>query len=284
MSGVDAAPTVLFGNDYLNTGVRSGFHLRCGFWLDRCATCGIEAGGLFLDGVTDRGLTGNQPGAIIGGPFFNTQTNAPDFQIVSVPGSVSGRAAIDAASHELCGADVAFRTAICCDCRGRLDWLVGYRYLSFDDSLRVFEDLRPTTAPFTPGSRIDVADGFTASNRFHGLLLGLAGEYRLDCWYLPGARHDQFWGDFPPVDHRGRDVRRGPPAPARRLPGGLLALSSNSGIASGSAWVGVFELSHLADHRPRSINPEAAGGPSCPSAGTASPGCRSGRTAPRSRP
>ena len=45
--------------------------------------------------------------------------------------------------------------------------------------------MHPTVAPFPPGSRIGVADGLAATNRFHGLLAGLAGEYRLDA-YLDG--------------------------------------------------------------------------------------------------
>jgi hypothetical protein len=243
ISGPGAPPTVLFGNDNLNTGVRSGFQLRGGFWLDQCATCGIEAGVLFLDGVTDRGLAGDRPGAIIGRPFFNTLTNAPDFQIVSVPGSVSGRAAIDAASHELCGADVAISKAICCDCRGRLDFLVGYRYLSFDDSIRAFEDLHPTTAPFTPGSHIGVSDGFTASNQFNGLLLGLAGEYRFDCWYIQGRGTISFGETSRRATIAGMTAIAIPPLQAVVSPGGLLALSSNSGTASESDWVVVPELS-----------------------------------------
>ena len=103
-----------------------------------------------------------------------------------MPGILSGRAVVEAESSQLCGADVAFRKAICCDGRGRLDALVGYRFLSFDDAVRVFEDLHPTVAPFPPDSRIGVADGFAATNRFHGLLLGLGGEYPLDGWFVAG--------------------------------------------------------------------------------------------------
>jgi len=40
---------------------------------------------------------------------------------------------------------------ICCDDCGRLDCVVGYRFLSFDDEVRIYEDFRPTVAPFPPG-------------------------------------------------------------------------------------------------------------------------------------
>lgn len=70
---------------------------------------GIEAGGLFLHGITDRGRADNTPGVIVGRPFFNALTNAPHFEIVSVPGSVSGRVAMTQ-PHTNC-AGLTFRSA-----------------------------------------------------------------------------------------------------------------------------------------------------------------------------
>jgi hypothetical protein len=237
------ASLVLFGNDNLDGESRTGFQFRGGFWLDSCATCGIEAGGLFLNGVTDRGRAGGAPGAIIGRPFFNALTSAPDFEIVSVPGAVTGGAAIDAAAHALCGADIAFRHALCCDCRGRLDWLLGYRFLSFDDAVGAFEDIRPTTAPFTPGTRFGVADGFTATNRFHGLLVGLTGEYQFNSWYVQGRGAISLGDTSRRVTIAGATSIQSPPLPPVLSPGGLLALSSNSGTVSESERTLVPELS-----------------------------------------
>jgi hypothetical protein len=243
MPGPGGPSLVLFGNDNLNGDVRSGFQFRGGFWLDSCQTCGIEAGGLFLNGVTDSGRAGNSPGAIIGRPFFNALTNRPDFEIVSVPGSVFGGAAIDAAAHELCGADFAFRQAICSDCRGRLDWLVGYRFLSFDDALHAFEDIRPTAAPFTPGTRLDVADSFTTTNRFNGFILGLSGEYQFDSWYAQ-ARGTLSLGDTSRrVTIAGSTSIQSPGLAPVVSPGGLLALSSNNGTVSESEPTLIPELS-----------------------------------------
>src|SRR5215213_3506853 len=121
--------TVLFPDGSLNGDGRSGFQLRGGLWLDGCATCGIEAGTLFLCESADRARVGDTPGTVVGRPFFNTLLGTPDIELVSVPGTLSGRAAVEAESSQFCGADVAFRKAICCDCRGRLDALVGYRFL-----------------------------------------------------------------------------------------------------------------------------------------------------------
>ena len=222
-------PTVLFPNESLNGGGRSGFQVRGGLWLDAGETFGVEAGALYLCESTDQGEAGNTPGTVIGRPFFNAQLGAPDVELVSVPGVLSGASAAIAASSNFCAADLAFRKAICCDCRGRLDWLVGYRFLSFDDSVQVVEDLRPLADPFPAGSRLGVADGFTARNRFHGLLVGLAGEYRLDPWFVEGRLGVSFGRTERKATIAGQTFFDIPPDPPVALPGGLLAVSTNSG-------------------------------------------------------
>jgi len=234
-------PTVLFPDGSLNGDGRSGFQLRGGLWLDECATWGVEAGTLYLCQSTDRARVGDTPGRVIGRPFFNALTGAPDVELVSLPGALSGRAGVDADGSQFWAADLALRKAICCDCRGRLDCLVGYRFLSYDDSVRVVEDLHPTTAPFPPGSQIGVADGFTTTNRFHGLLLGLAGEYRLGGWFVEGRLAASVGRTFRTATVAGQTSFHFPPEAPLVLPGGLLALSTNSGGLSTSDWTVVPE-------------------------------------------
>jgi hypothetical protein len=233
--------TVLFPDGSLNGDGRSGFQLRGGLWLDGCGSCGIEAGALFLCESTDHARVGDAPGTVIGRPFFNALLGAPDVELVSVPGILSGRAAVEAESSQLCGIDVAFRKALCCDGRGRLDGLIGYRFLSYDDAVRVTEDLHPTVAPFPPGSRIGVADGFAATNRFHGLLVGLAGEYRLDGWFVEGRLTASVGRTFRTATVAGQTSFTIPPEIPLALPGGLLALSTNTGSVSTSDWAVVPE-------------------------------------------
>jgi hypothetical protein len=240
---VTSQPSVLFGDRNLNGDVRNGFQLRGGFWLDECGTCGIDAGMLYLSGAAHRARVGDTPGTVIARPFTNALTNLPDAELVSVPGALSGRATIDAVSSDFWGADVALRKLICCDCRGRLDCLVGYRFLSYGDSVRVAEDLHPLVAPFPPGTRITVADSFTAENRFHGALFALAGEYRRGGWYVQGRGGFSVGGSIRRATITGATSIQVPPAPPTALPGGLLALSSNSGSYSSSDCVIVPEAS-----------------------------------------
>ena len=131
-------PTVLFGDKQFDGGFRSGFQLRGGLWLDEYGTVGLEAGMLFLGGLAERGQGGDLIRArSLGGVL--QRRDAPDFQIVSSLGAVAGRASIDVTSSDFWGAEAAFRKLICCDCRGRLDCLVGYRFLSYGDTVRVTE-------------------------------------------------------------------------------------------------------------------------------------------------
>ena len=165
--------TVLFGGN-LNDNFRNGFQLRGGFWLNDCGTCGLEAGMLFLGGLAQRTSVGDTTGTVIGRPFFNAVTNMPDEQLISVPGTLSGRSGQLRLVQLLGGGCGLPQDDLLCaaDCNsgGRLDAVLGYRFLSYGDSVSVTEDLSPLTAPFPSGTRIGVSDSFTAQNQFHGML------------------------------------------------------------------------------------------------------------------
>jgi hypothetical protein len=236
-------PVTLFGDRDVNGGVRSGIQLRGGLWLDEAGTCGIEAGMLNLCSRSQHAAFGDTPGMIIARPFINATTGLPDAELVSFPGVLSGNGGVDAKSSGFCAADIGLRKLICCDGCGRLDCVVGYRFLSFDDEVRIHEDLRPTVAPFPPGSRIRLSDSFEAENRFHGLLIALAGEYRVDAWYVQGRAGVSVGRTFRRATISGATEIETPPDPPVVQPGGLLALPSNSGRHSSSDWACVPEVS-----------------------------------------
>jgi putative beta barrel porin BBP7 len=238
-----SATSLIAGGEHANAGLRNGFQIRGGFWLNECGTCGLDAGLLYLPGVAERAAFGDTPGTVTARPFFNPVTNSPDAEFVSVPGLLSGRAAIDAVSSDFWGVDVGLRKLICCDCCYRLDCIVGYRFLSYGDALHINEDLQPTTAPFPPGTRITVSDNFTAENRFHGMLFAVAGEFRHGEWYAQARGGFSIGGTFRTATISGATTIQVPPAAPVVLPGGLLALSTNSGNFSSSEWVIVPEVS-----------------------------------------
>ena len=170
----------------------------------------------------------------------STPCSAPDVELVSVPGVLSGRAAVEAESSRLCGADVAFRKAICCDGRGRLDGLVGYRFLSFDDAVRVFEDLHPTVAPFPPvgdrrGRRVRGDQPVPRPAPRAGRRVPARRVVR------GGPAGGERRPDLPDGDRGRADVVQHPPGgpagPARRAAG----ISTNTGSVSTSDWTVVPE-------------------------------------------
>ena len=85
--------TVLYGGDKANTDYRSGFRLTGGIWLDDCGTWGLDGDFFFLGRSRDSNAAGSDPSGspILTRPFFNTLTNAPDAELVSVPGVLAGR-------------------------------------------------------------------------------------------------------------------------------------------------------------------------------------------------
>ena len=88
-----------------------------------------------------------------------------------------------------------------------------------------------------------MVDEFTASNQFHGLLIGVAGEYRMNYWFVKGRAALSFGGTFREATISGATSVHVPPLAPVTLPGGLLALSSNSGTFSESDWVFAPEAS-----------------------------------------
>src|SRR5262249_36413228 len=105
---------VVFGNQTVNDDLSPGFRLRTGAWIDCDHLWGVEGSFLYV-GSHSSGFQGNSDQfPILARPFFNTQTNAQDSQLLSFPGTLNG--AIDIGDHrgDLYGADVNGRCNLCC--------------------------------------------------------------------------------------------------------------------------------------------------------------------------
>jgi hypothetical protein len=114
-----------------------------------------------------------------------------------------------------------------------VDALGGYRYLRFSDGLSVTENLvstNPASPIFVPlGTLINVTDSFSTRNQFNGGDLGLAGQLWRGPWVL-GLLGKLAVGDNQQVvAATGSTSVTVPGHPTVVNPGGLLALSSNSG-------------------------------------------------------
>jgi hypothetical protein len=222
---------VLFGGTRLNDDVRPGFRVRGGLWLDCQQECGIEIGYFRLEGGGDGAAFASTGIPILTRPIINAQTGAPDAELVAFPGVLAGAAAVSS-SLELHGLDVNILKNICCSCCSRVDLLVGYRFLELTEELTIAENLivTETGGVVPPGTRFRIVDHFRTENRFHGAQFGLAGSFRRGDVFFDLRGTVALGVTEAETSIAGGTAITVPGAPPVSLPGGLLALSSNSGL------------------------------------------------------
>ncbi len=231
---------VLFGDRGFNDELHSGGRFTAGLWLNDCQTCGLEADFFFLGKRSDTFTAGGSgaPGsALIARPFFDTLLGIPSSELVAFPGLLSGSVSVRERSG-FNGWDV--NMVHCCinTCTCSLEWLAGFRALELDDSLTIHEDITVLpgiaalpglpTFPFIPGNRILVTDKFDTQNYFYGGQVGLRGEARFGRLFVNG-RGLVALGETHEVVGISGGTSILTPAGTLTLPGGLFALSSNSG-------------------------------------------------------
>ncbi len=191
---------ILFGGDRLLKENRSGGRLRFGLWLDRCYTHGIE-GDLFALENSDESFFGTSRLGypILARPFFNPLIGAEDAELVGFPDVIEGDVGVEA-ENSFSSAGLRWRCNLCCTerecappCRQpscnfcylpggtiRLDFLLGYRFMRFDESLLIFEDLNA----YPIDNQFQIFDYFDTETEFHGVDVGFAYEYHRCRWSL----------------------------------------------------------------------------------------------------
>ncbi|MBR0836033.1 BBP7 family outer membrane beta-barrel protein [Bradyrhizobium manausense] len=180
VAGVLGQPTttVLFGNSSVNDDWRSGGRITAGYWFDPQRSRGIEASffGLENIGTGFAADTGTYP--ILTRPFLNVATGAQDSMIVGFPGLGTGSINANETSR-LLGAGALYRQDLGMWSGQRVSALIGYRYLRSSDTLWITDTLNsPAFGVFTP------TDSFKATSNFHGVDLGLTGEWQNGPWSL----------------------------------------------------------------------------------------------------
>jgi hypothetical protein len=230
-AGVLGAPgtTVLFGDDRVNDEMRLGYRIRAGLWLDCDQTCGIEGDIFFLDPTGDGASFSSTGSPILGRPFLNAN-GAPDAQLVAFPGVIAGTVTASNDSTAW-GATVNARHRLCCGCNYRVDALLGYRFLGLSDTLTVGENLVATDpeGDIEAGTRFQIQDRFRTTNAFHGGQLGLKGEHWRGRAFLGWNVSVALGNVHQSIDIGGSTRIANPGQTLAVLPGGLLALQSNSG-------------------------------------------------------
>ncbi|QOZ50758.1 BBP7 family outer membrane beta-barrel protein [Bradyrhizobium sp. CCBAU 53338] len=249
VAGVLGQPTttVLFGNSTVNNDWRSGGRITAGYWFDPQRSRGIEASffGLETIGTGFAADSGAYP--ILTRPFINVLTGLPDALIAGFPGVSTGSVNASETSR-LLGAGALYRQDLNIQGLGmwsgqRISALIGYRYLRASDTLWITDTSTSLAfGTFTP------TDNFKAASNFHGLDLGLAGDWRNGPWSLEWRGKVALGAVFNTADVSGSTTST-VAAVTTTVPGGFLALASNSGHFSQTKFAVVPELSLKAGYQ-----------------------------------
>jgi hypothetical protein len=243
-AGVLGAPgtTVLFGNSDVNEDWRAGGRITAGYWFDPSRSRGLEASFFGLGDASTGFAANSTANPIIARPFVDATTNLQNAAFVAFPGLVTGNIAINETSR-LLGAGALYRQDIGMWAGQRITALVGYRYLRSSDDLSIVSQ-----STILAGGALAVSDTFGATSNFHGLDLGLAGEWREGPWSLEWRGKVALGGNINSGNVNGATVITAGGV-AAAFPGGLLALSSNIGTSSQSRFAVVPEVSLKAGYQ-----------------------------------
>ncbi len=243
-AGVVGEPgtTVLFGDEQVNDGPRSGFRFETGLWLDRAGCDALQFDFFALESKNASYQAYSDGDPILARPIVDATTGQPEAELIGFPGLVAGSVDVSGVSAGLWGWGLHHRQCLsCCQCccgGQRWDWLIGYRDLRLDDRLGIVEQL--SSPYFVPGTQLLVEDRFATRNAFHGLELGMEGERRRGPWVLEGfGRAAVGWNDAS-VRIKGQTTIVTPGFPTIVNQGGLLALDSNVGRYDDADLAAVF--------------------------------------------
>ncbi len=175
-AGALGQPTtsILYGGRRELSDFRPGLRATAGLWLTEDSRFGVDGTFLYVGNASSsfaRATDAN--GAILAQPVTFGLTGT----LLAVPVGFLGAGSISAhASRAIIGGDANFRYGLSTSERGRLDLLVGYRYLRLRDSIDVASLHTVTGFP-----QLDTAlsDSFSTLNQFHGGQIGLGGTHRL---------------------------------------------------------------------------------------------------------
>lgn len=231
------APVVVSTAD-LDDRNRYGLRLGGVYWLDCCASYGIDAR-YFFTGSTSRNVSidsGTPPGNVT--PLFRPFTAAvgnglfPFSETVAFPFLFSGTFEASGRS-EFWGAEVNYRDNLCCGCNYRLDLIAGFRYLNLDENLTAVERVLTlqTEQPlgFPAGTRRLVIDRFDTDNDFYGGQIGAVTQFRRDRWTLDVRASVALGVTQQELNIDGSTTLTLPNGLTAVAAGGLLALNSNIG-------------------------------------------------------
>ena len=245
----DPTTQTLLGGSELGDWAHSGVRFRFGRIVSDGRLSRWELSGWSLFERSDSGLFESSEGdPILARPFTNATTGLPDAQVLSLAGFADGslRSEYD---RSLFGIEpLAF---FCLSGNGcaSLEAFTGYRYLHYEDELRLIERVRPQASGLiAPGSELLVEDTFSATNDYHLLPLGLHYVRRSEGWRVSARASVSLGFVNQEVAIHGRTTSSVGGVVDSVDTGGLLALASNSGSHDRTEFAFVPEI-NLQLHR-----------------------------------
>lgn len=244
--------SILFGDSTVNDRWRSGLRAQIGYWLDPQQRAGIEASFFGLEQASTGFSASSGGNPILARPFFDASLNQQSATLIAFPGLLAGSVNINETSR-LYGAGALYRQGIGSfgsSGAERFSMLIGYRYLHASDDLGISTAATVTTVggPIPSGTVFGVSDSFKAGSDFHGVDLGIIGEFTQGPWTLEGRAKVALGANFNNGQINGSTtINAG--GVITTLPGGLLALSSNIGNVSQTRFALVPELALKAGYQ-----------------------------------
>jgi hypothetical protein len=253
--------SVLFGQSSLDYSPGSGMTIRIGTWCDLGQTLGFEVGTFFLEERSVKFQAGSDTGGtpILGVPFQDAQTSQELVDFVSFPGRFAGTVMVLSQS-ELWGIEgtlvgnllkETIRLGAQPGAFGdlRIDWLAGFRYLDLHENINVDQVSTVLSGGQTlfngvvvvAPSTLVIADGFDARSQFFGGQAGFRAELAHDRCVLGFSAKIGVGDTHQAVTINGNSTLQlnmatatfppqlVPAASPVRVPGGLLATSTNIG-------------------------------------------------------
>ncbi|MBX9582154.1 MAG: BBP7 family outer membrane beta-barrel protein, partial [Gemmataceae bacterium] len=232
--GVITTPVPIFSGSFGET-LHSGGRFGGGWWFDDNQCRGIDGRFFFLGRNGSSFTTNSATFPVLGRPFFNpnpidlgngvTVPAGPLTDVIGAPGQFAGGVSVQL-ENTLWGAEANFRRRLWGTGCSRLDGLVGYRYLNFNETLTVTEAgviLDPTLLAAGRAPFASVTDKFRTTNDFHGGQVGLTGEVRRGRWFAETRASIAFGTVFQRAEIGGSQLQGFPDGRVAQFQGGLLA-------------------------------------------------------------
>ncbi len=248
--------TILYGGQAVNSEVRNGWKISAGVWLDNCQSVGIEGDYFMLEDGNDsffRNSTTGDP--ILARPFYNVLTGLESSVLVAYPNAFNGvvhrgsididtstafsgagaRGIINLGCHNGCGTN--WWNGCPQPTMGRVDMIVGYRYLRLDDSISIVEN-----STQNPGGAYNIRDQFDADNTFNGFDIGTVLKHQRGCWSFELLSKIALGNTRSRVNIDGSTTITPAGAAAQQFAGGILAQTTNIGEYQADEFAVVPEL------------------------------------------